>query len=130
MLRRSGLSMFVVAMAAIVSLVAMLPSSAQAENYFFAPAPQQDLNRVYRVDRLTGEVTACQFAIKDGDAVGVTLCYPAADGAKAGEAGDYLLVPSSHRQEAGIFRVNRRSGEVSICYVRGDQEVVCTPPAR
>ena len=117
-------------LAVCLTLSACFGSFASAENYIFAPAPQQDLNRVYRVDRLTGEVTACQFAIKDGDTVGVTLCYPAADGAKAGDAGDYALVPSSHRQEAGIFRVNRRSGEVSICYVRGDQEVVCTPPAR
>lgn len=110
--------------------LALVSSATSAENFFFAPAPQQDLNRLYRIDRLTGEVTACQFAIKDGDGVGVTLCYPAADGAKAGEAGDYSLVPSSHRQEAGIFRVNRRSGEVSICYVRGDAEVVCTPPSK
>jgi len=29
------------------------------------PAPQIDLNRVYRVNRLTGEMGACQYAIKD-----------------------------------------------------------------
>lgn len=109
----------------------LLATLAQADNYQFAPAPQQDLNRLYRVDRLTGEVTACQFAVKnDDDKLGVTLCYPPGEGAKGGEAGDYLLVPSSHRVEAGIFRVNKRSGEVSICYVRGDAEVVCTPPAK
>lgn len=109
---------------------ALLSAPALAGNYAFAPAPQQDLNRIYRVDRANGEVTACQFAIKDEGSVGLTLCYPAAEGARPGEAGDYQLVPSSHRQEAGIFRVNRRTGEVSICYVRGDQEVVCTPPGK
>jgi hypothetical protein len=115
---------------ALLGLVMLSVLPAFAGNYAFAPAPQQDLNRLYRVDRLTGEVIACQFAIKDGDAVGVTLCYPAGEGAKAGDAGDYALVASSHRQEAGIFRVNQRTGEVSICYVRGDQETVCTPPAK
>ncbi|CAN1511856.1 hypothetical protein MCEMSEM23_00810 [Rhabdaerophilaceae bacterium] len=105
-------------------------ASAVAESYHFAPAPQQDLNRIFRVDRVTGEMGACAFAIKDETSVGITLCYPAGEGAKAGEPGDYMLVPSSHRQEAGIFRVNRRTGEISICYVRGDQEVVCTAPAR
>ena len=103
---------------------------AWAENFQFAPAPQQDLNRIYRVDRLSGEVIACQFAVKDDSPIGVTLCYPAGEGAKAGEAGDYGLIASSHRQESGIFRFNRRTGAVSICYVREDQEVVCTPPAK
>ena len=104
--------------------------AALAQNYMFAPAPQQDLNRVYRVDVSTGEVSACQFAVKDDSPIGLTLCYPAGQGAKAGEAGDYSLVASSHKQEAGIFRVNRRTGSVSVCYVREDQEVVCTPPSK
>jgi hypothetical protein len=107
-----------------------LASPVHAENYAFAPAPQQDLNRMYRVDRANGEVVACQFAVKDDSPIGLTLCYPAGEGAKAGEAGDYALIASSHRQEGGIFRVNRRSGAVSVCYVREDQEVVCTPQAR
>lgn len=113
-----------------VALVVGFAGPAIAENFAFAPAPQQDLNRVYRVDRSTGEVIACQFAVKDDSPIGLTLCYPAGEGAKAGEAGDYGLIPSSHRQEAGIFRVNRRTGAVSVCYVRDDQEVVCTPPSK
>lgn len=114
-----------------LALLAVLPiAPALAENFLFAPAPQQDLNRVYRIDRSNGEVIACQFAVKDDSPIGLTLCYPASEGAKAGEAGDYALVASSHRQEAGIFRVNRRSGAVSVCYVRDDTEVVCTPPTK
>jgi len=108
----------------------MLGLPALAQNFAFVPAPHQDLNRVYRIDTVTGEVNACQFAVKDDAPLGLTLCYPAGEGAKAGEAGDYGLVASSHRQEAGIFRVNRRNGAVSVCYVRDDQEVVCTPPAK
>ena len=104
--------------------------SVRAENFMFAPAPHQELNRIFRVDRATGEMGACNYAIKDDHSVGITLCYPAGEGAKAGEAGDYALVPSNHRAEAGIYRVNRRTGDVSVCFVRGDQEVVCTPPAR
>jgi hypothetical protein len=116
--------------APLLAVVLLSAAPAMAENYHFAPAPQQDLNRMYRVDRVNGEVTACQFAIQDNVSIGVTLCYPAGEGAKPGAAGDYMLVASSHRQEAGIFRTNRRTGEMSICYVRGEQEVVCTPPAK
>ena len=47
---------------------------------------------------------------------------------------------SRHEQEGGVFRVDRRSGAISICYLyfmrekQGDQEtvadqyVVCTTP--
>lgn len=118
------------AAALVFVMLAATAGPAIAENFAFAPAPQQDLNRIYRVDRATGEVSACQFAVKDDSPIGLTLCYPAGEGAKAGEAGDYALLPSSHRQEAGIFRVNRRNGAVSVCYVREDQEVVCTPPVK
>lgn len=105
-------------------------SGTWAESFHFLPAPSQELSRIYRVDRLTGEMGACAFALKDENSVGLTLCYPAGEGAKAGEPGDYMLVASNHRVEAGIFRVNRRTGDVSVCYVRGDQEIVCSPAAR
>lgn len=115
---------------ALLAAFVLGAGSAGAEPFAFAPAPQQDLNRLYRIDTFTGEVSACQFAITDQNTIGVTLCYPAGEGARAGEPGDYALVPSSHRQEAGIFRVDKRSGKVSICYVRADQDVVCTPPVK
>ena len=111
-------------------LLCLVAMPAFAETFAFAPAPQQNLNRLYRIDRANGEVIACQFGIKGEADIGVTLCYPAGEGAKPGEAGDYALVPSSHREESGIFRVNKRDGGISICYVRAETEVVCTPPTK
>lgn len=99
-----------------------------AAPFEFAPAPQNDLNRIYRVDRATGEVGACQFQLKDGG-VGITICFPAGEGAGPQAPSDYLLVPSRHEREGGIFRVNVRTGEMSICYVF-DDKVVCTPQAK
>ena len=119
--------------ARIIAVSGMLAAGtvvARAEAFSFVPAPQQDLNRIYRVDTANGEVVACQFAVKDDAPIGLTLCYPAGEGAKAGEPGDYGLVASSHRQEAGIFRINRRTGAISVCYVRDDVDVVCTPPTK
>ncbi len=113
----------------VIALVACAAPAA-AENFQFMPAPHQELNRIFRVDRATGEMGACNYAIKDENSIGLTVCYPAGEGAKAGDAGDYALVASNHRAEAGIYRVNRRTGDVSVCFVRGDQEVVCTAPAR
>ncbi len=35
---------------------------------------------------------------------------------------------SKHEREGGVFRVNFRTGDMSICYVF-DEKVVCTPQA-
>jgi len=113
--------------AAILLAVAM-PGAAFAATFDFAPAPQNDLNRLYRVDRASGEVGACQFQLREGG-VGMTICFPAGEGAGPQTPSDYALMPSRHEREGGIFRVNLRSGEMSICYVF-DDKVVCTPQAR
>ncbi|MCE4223261.1 hypothetical protein HCU64_05820 [Methylobacterium sp. C25] len=114
------------ALAALIFCNAGLPALA-AGPYEFVPAPQIDLNRVYRVDRSTGEVTSCQYGLRD-DNVGVTLCFPAGEGAGAQAPAEYGLIASRHTREAGVFRVNYRTGEMSICYVQVREElVVCTP---
>lgn len=113
---------------ALALMLACGAQTATANPFDFLAAPQTDLNRIYRVDRLTGEVAACQYGLKEGT-VGVTLCYPSGEGATAQPAGDFGLVSSRHEREGGVFRVNRRSGEMSICYVF-DDKVVCTPPAK
>ncbi len=122
--------------AAFTSLLAatlvMGTSPAAAASFEFVPAPQIDLNRVYRVDKVTGEVTSCQYGLREGaiGSVGLTVCYGAGEGASAQPPSDYGLVASRHTREAGVFRVNYRTGEMSICYVQLQKEaVVCTAQA-
>jgi hypothetical protein len=98
---------------------------ALARNYEFLAAPQTDLNRVYRVDRLTGEMTACQYGPKEGT-FGRTVCFGPGEGARAQDPSDFGLIASRHEREAGVFRVDYRTGAISICYVFEDK-VVCTP---
>ncbi|AZG77449.1 MAG: hypothetical protein CTY36_09415 [Methylocystis sp.] len=105
-------------------------SMAAAGNYEFLAAPQTDLNRVFRLDRSNGEVGACQYGLKEGAAIGVTLCYPPGEGARAGVFSEYALVASRHTGEGGVFRVDLRSGIMSICFVLNETSVVCTPPAK
>lgn len=109
--------------------LALISAPAFAQQFDFVPAPHLGLNRIYRIDRETGEVGACQYGLKEGG-VGVTICYPAGEGAKASPPGDFGLIASRHQSEAGIFKFNRRTGEMSICYVFNDEQVVCTPPAK
>jgi hypothetical protein len=99
-----------------------------AANYEFLAAPETDLNRVYRLDKATGEVGACQYGLKEGG-VGVTLCYAPGEGAGPQASSEYALVASRHEREGGVFRVDLRTGMMSICYVLNDV-VVCTPQAK
>src|ERR1700732_3607932 len=101
---------------------------ARAANYEFLAAPETDLNRVYRLDRATGEIGACQYGLKEAS-VGVTLCYSSGGGGGPQAPSEYSLIASRHEREGGIFRIDMRTGLMSVCYVMNDA-VVCTPPAK
>ncbi len=135
-------------LAIIAALAALASASARAEGqrFEFLAAPQINLSLVYRLDKLTGDIVACQYAHNPGKAdiepgaFGVTVCYRGGEGASKQEAGDYGLIATRHEQEGGVFRVDYRSGALSICYlyfqrekqaekeIITDQYVVCTSP--
>ena len=132
-----------IACAAQVATLLLLSSvQAYAASYEFLAAPEVDLNRVYRLDKATGEMGACQYGLSEKPAalpagtsggldtsVGTTLCYPPGDGAGPQSQSEYALIASRHEKEGGVFRVDVRTGMMSICYVLNDK-VVCTPPAK
>ncbi|MCW2284488.1 hypothetical protein M2323_002266 [Rhodoblastus acidophilus] len=111
----------------VLSACVLLGAVAHAANYEFMAAPATDLNRVFRLDKATGEIGACQFGLTDEGSIGVTLCYKPGDGAGPQAPSEYGLVASRHEREGGVFRVDLRTGAMSICYVL-KQAVVCTPP--
>ena len=129
---------------AAACLAGLLGTPAPAGTFQFLAAPGVDVNLLYRLDSLTGEVTVCQYGISPGDAgasaarFGVTFCHPAGAGATKQEPGEYSLVASRHEREAGVFRVESRSGAVSNCFLHIGKEgekitedfVVCTPSAK
>jgi hypothetical protein len=115
-------------MGLVVLVLGTVVQSAEAASYEFLAAPETDLNRVYRLDKATGEMGACQYGLAEGT-VGATLCYPPGDGGGAQAQSEYALVSSHHVREGGVFRVDLRAGTMSICYVLNDT-VVCTPPAK
>lgn len=106
--------------------------------YDFAAPPSAEANRVYGVNRKTGEMSACQFERPEGSNVGITRCFTQSEGAGVQKDGNYALVPTRYAGETGIFRVNRDTGEMSICYVReraggsgpAESMILCTPAAR
>lgn len=113
----------------VMGLLALLSTSpAFAGDYRFVAAPQADLNRIYRVDRESGEVGACQYGV-DEENKGATLCFPAGEGAGRQESGDYTLIASNHEKESAVFRVDIQTGKMSVCYV-WEKRVICTPPGK
>ena len=112
----------------VVVAVGLGLAQAFAASFEFLAAPETDLNRVYRLDKATGEMSACQYGLKEGT-VGATICYPPGDGGGAQQPSEYALVASRHEREGGVFRVDVRTGTMSICYVL-NEAVVCTPPAK
>lgn len=110
------------------TLSVIVSNTAVAASYEFLAAPETDLNRVYRLDKATGEMGACQYGLSERT-IGATLCYPPGEGAGAQSQSEYALIASRHDREGGVFRVDVRTGTMSICYVLNDA-VVCTPPAK
>jgi hypothetical protein len=115
------------ARALLCATMGLWASAGLSASYDFVPAPQTDLNRIYRIDRVTGELVSCQYGLQEGT-VGATLCFGAGEGAGPQAPAEYGLVASRHEREGGVFRVNYRTGEMSVCYVY-DEKVVCTPQA-
>ena len=113
----------------LVLLIGVSGTVAEAASYEFLAAPEIDLNRVYRVDKATGEMSACQYGLEVEGSIGTTLCYPPGEGGGPQAQSEYGLVASRHEKEGGVFRVDLRSGSMSICYVL-NEKVVCTPPAK
>ena len=123
-----------------VSLLAPIASQALAASYQFLAAPGVDVNLLYRLDQLTGEVTVCQYGGAEPPKApyGVTFCHPAGAGATKQEPGRYELLASRHEKEAGVFRVELLTGAVSNCFLHIGKEgekvvedfVVCTPSAK
>ncbi|MDR1828813.1 MAG: hypothetical protein LBR29_10815 [Methylobacteriaceae bacterium] len=110
---------------ALTAVFAAAGPAAAAPAFEFVSPPNIELNRVFRLDKATGEVIACQFGLRN-QGVGFTLCFSSGEGAGPQPVGDYGLVATHHQKEGGIFRVNYRTGDMSICYVSG-VKVVCTP---
>lgn len=120
------------------AVFAFAPPAAAQEAYSFAAPPSAEANRVYGVNRTTGEVSVCQFERPEGSFAGITRCFAKGDGAGPQKSGNYELVATRYAGETGIFRVDRDSGQMSICYVRETPQadgkveslVLCTAPAK
>jgi hypothetical protein len=93
---------------------------ASAANYEFLAAPQINLSLVYRLDKLTGEIIACQYGHNPGKndiepgAFGVTVCYRSGEGAAKQEPGETGREQSLYLGRADGFSQRDRSGRAVL----------------
>lgn len=136
---RAGALGLLAALALAPAAQAQQPQPAPLGNFSFAAPPSDKANRVYSVNRQTGEMNACQFERPDTAQVGLTRCFAKGDGAGPQPNGAYLLVSTGFAGETGVFRVNANTGEMSICYVRdvpkaggggNEPKILCTPQGK
>lgn len=126
------------AMLLAVPAHAQQSTAPQLPAFGFRSPPSAQANRVYSVNSATGEMSACQFERPEGSLIGVTKCFAKDASAGPQTPGAYELVSTLYSGETGVFRVNRNTGEMSVCYVRDmpktgggtEASVVCTPPAK
>ena len=106
------------------------PVAADDAKFAFLSPPQENLLRLYWVNKQTGQVGACGYrAAKDKKQIGGTLCFASGQGAGPLGPGRYDLKASNHTTEGGVFRVNVDTGDISVCFV-WNNKVVCTQPGR
>lgn len=130
----TGISAAVLALLALVTTIAMSFAPAEAQTrranrpvFDFLAPPSNETNRIYRVNIFTGEMGVCWYSRRGN--VDLTECLSPGPGAGAQTPGLYTLVSTNMKTERGVFRLNLISGQVSMCWVKGDV-LTCTPQSR
>ena len=118
----------------LIGLATILPADAQTTRrksnrpvFDFLAPPSAETNRIYRVNIFSGEMGVCWYSKKGN--IDLTECLSPGPGAGPQTRGLYTLVASNMKTERGVFRLNLISGEVSMCWVKGDV-LTCTPQAK
>ena len=133
---KTRINLTVVLIAGAVGFAAALPVDAQTTTgrrtptrpvYDFLAPPSPETNRIYRVNIFNGEMGVCWYSRKGG--VDLTDCLPPGPGAGPQESGLYTLVATNMATERGVFRLNLVTGQVSMCWVKGET-LTCTAQAR
>jgi len=124
------LCVFLIAALAFLGLPAGGSLAAEEPSFTFLAPPDEDLLRLFWLNRQTGQVGACEYLPnEDKEQIGTTSCFPAGEGSGPPGPGRYDLKASHHTDDSSVFRVNTDTGEISICWVRFEK-VRCTVPAR
>ena len=96
--------------------------------YEFEIPNSPEINAIYRLNTATGEVNMCYWAKVEGKPIGKTICDSAGENAGPQKPGVYGLMRSPYKTETGVYRVDKISGKVWLCFQdtsTGTNKTVC-----
>lgn len=111
---------------------ATVPGFAQDAIYQLVTPANPTINYVYRLNTVTGELTACWYGTQNNTACAKPAAAPNGDAGEPTPApGLYQLAVPPNPERSNVFRLNTRTGAVSTCWIEGSDEagwkVTCAP---
>ncbi|MGE0239163.1 MAG: hypothetical protein AB7F09_25155 [Parvibaculaceae bacterium] len=120
----TGVRRLVVLMAALAGLVAGVKFAGAGEAlYEFETPTSPETNAIYRLNTATGEVNFCYWAKVEGKTIGKTVCDPAGENAGPQKPGIYGLKRSPFKTETAVYRVDKISGKLWLCFSESGKTV-------
>lgn len=99
------------------------PGLAAEALYEFEIPTSPETNSIYRLNTATGEVNYCYWAKVEGKTIGKTICDPAGENAGPQKPGVYGLKRSPYKTETGVYRLDKISGKIWLCFPDGGKTV-------
>jgi hypothetical protein len=104
----------------------MLPAAGAVAGeglYEFEIPTSPESNAIYRLNSATGEINICYWAKVEGNSVGKIECGAAGQNAGPQRPGVYGALRSPYKTETGVFRFDKLSGKVWLCFLDNGKTV-------
>jgi hypothetical protein len=114
------------ALAAFALAAFILPAAnaTAGEGLFEFEIPNSpEANSIYRLNSATGEINVCYWAKVEGKTVGKIQCDPAGENAGPQRPGVYGVKRSPYKTETGVYRFDKLSGKVWLCFSENSKTV-------
>ena len=102
---------------ALAGLLTVSRHARRAKRSMSSKSPTSpETNAIYRLNTATGEINFCYWAKVEGKTIGRTVCDPAGENAGPQKPGIYGLKRSPFKTETAVYRIDKISGKVWLCF--------------
>jgi hypothetical protein len=117
--------------AALALAMLMLPAAGAmaGEGLFEFEIPTtQESSYIYRLNAATGEINVCYWAKVEDKPIGKIQCDPSGENAGPQRPGVYGLMRSPFKTESGVYRFDKLSGKVWLCFPDKGKTICAAQP--
>jgi hypothetical protein len=102
---------------ALAALAFPAATAGAGEGLFEFEIPNSpEANSIFRLNSATGEINVCYWAKVEGKPIGKIQCDPAGENAGPQRPGVYGILKSPYKTETGVYRFDKLSGKVWLCF--------------